>query len=238
MYIKVIGTGSSGNGYVIETSDWLILLEAGMKPQEMLDAIDYETSKVSGCFISHEHIDHAKYAKKYSMYGFSIYASAEVSDRISQVYGTQIKSLKRMKKNHLDGLTVVPFKVPHNETECDGFLFEGNEIGKLLFMTDLELCPYNFHDVGINHVIVECNYSTKYVKMDDGNKEHVFKGHMEMETCKRFLQTVNTENLRSVGLVHLSSEHADKLELLDEISKILPDNVLVWVAEKGKKVEV
>ena len=38
MLMKCINSGSSGNGYAL-----------------MLRAIDYQTSKVAGCLISHEH---------------------------------------------------------------------------------------------------------------------------------------------------------------------------------------
>ncbi|WGU70681.1 hypothetical protein QIU18_00560 [Capnocytophaga canimorsus] len=38
-------------------------------------ALDFNVSKVQGLLITHEHIDHAKYAKKYQQSGFEIFAS-------------------------------------------------------------------------------------------------------------------------------------------------------------------
>ena len=56
MLVMVMNSGSSGNGYSIETDDGnILLLECGVKPREMLKAIGFQTSKVDGCLVSHEH---------------------------------------------------------------------------------------------------------------------------------------------------------------------------------------
>ena len=56
MLINVINSGSSGNGYVIDCGDEALLIECGVKPREMLSAISFQTAKVSGCIVSHEHL--------------------------------------------------------------------------------------------------------------------------------------------------------------------------------------
>lgn len=55
MLVKVIGSGSSGNGYALISGEDILLLECGVRAKDMLQAIDYETSKVNGCLLSHEH---------------------------------------------------------------------------------------------------------------------------------------------------------------------------------------
>ena len=55
-----------------------------------------------------------------------------------------------MKKTKIGNFTIIPFLVPHNETECDGFIIEHPSIGKLLFITDAEMCPYDMSQMGIN----------------------------------------------------------------------------------------
>lgn len=55
MLIKVIGSGSSGNGYALISGEDILLLECGVPAKEMLKAIDYQASKISGCLLSHEH---------------------------------------------------------------------------------------------------------------------------------------------------------------------------------------
>jgi phosphoribosyl 1,2-cyclic phosphodiesterase len=70
--VTVLGSGSSGNGYVINTNGEYLLLECGVHPKEMLKAINFETAKVSGCLCSHAHNDHARYIREYQKYGFPV----------------------------------------------------------------------------------------------------------------------------------------------------------------------
>lgn len=53
--MKCNGSGSSGNGYALISDDEILLIECGVPAMEMLKSINYQTSKVAGCLISHEH---------------------------------------------------------------------------------------------------------------------------------------------------------------------------------------
>lgn len=55
MLVKTINSGSSGNGYALISGEDILLLECGVPAKEMLKSIDYQTSRVSGCLLSHEH---------------------------------------------------------------------------------------------------------------------------------------------------------------------------------------
>lgn len=55
MLLKVNGSNSNGNGYSLIDGNEIILIECGVSAKEMLRAIDYQTGKVAGCLISHEH---------------------------------------------------------------------------------------------------------------------------------------------------------------------------------------
>lgn len=132
----------------------------------------------------------------------------------------------------IGGFGVIPFQVPHNETACDGFLINHAEFGNLLFITDAEMCPYDMSKVGINHVLVECNYSIDYLDVTEVNKNHVLYGHMELQTCKRLLKAIYSPNLKTVGLIHLSSVNGNPDRFREEIQNELP-TAYVWVAQKG-----
>lgn len=140
--------------------------------------------------------------------------------------------LKPMNKVLIGGFTVVPFMVPHGETDCEGFMIQHANFGRLLFMTDLEMCQYDMSMAGINHLLIECNYSKQYVNLNDPNTAHIFRGHMELQTCRRFISTVYSENLKSIGLIHLSNKNADSEAFRSIISNDFP-GPLVWVADKN-----
>lgn len=137
-----------------------------------------------------------------------------------------------MKRSNVGTFSAVPFVVPHNGTECDGFLIEHESFGKLLFITDAEMCPYDMSGQGVNHLMIECNYSADYISVEAANKAHIMQGHMELQTCKRFIRTVYGENLKTIGLLHLSNDNADAERFRKEIKDEFPD-CYVWVASKN-----
>lgn len=238
MKLKVINSGSKGNGYALITGEEILLLECGVPAKEMLKVIAYQTSKVVGCLISHGHSDHAKHINDYMKYGIKCYSSDEVQGDIETVYGEKIVGLQRRKQQNVGSFSIIPFHVPHNDTECDGFLMKHKEIGNLLFITDAEYCPYDFSKMGINHVMIECNYSKDYLANDSENYGHVLRGHMELQTCKRLIQTVNSLSLRSIGLLHLSDENGNPERFKYEVEDLVDCDVDVWIAEKEVKKEL
>lgn len=238
MVVKTINSGSKGNGYALISGEDVLLLECGVPAKDMLKTIDYQTSKVVGCLLSHEHGDHAKYIKQYMQYGVKVYGSDEVQSNIELIYGEKIEGIKRMNRKKLGSFSVIPFRVPHGETECDGWLIDSPE-GKLLFITDAEYCPYDFSKMHINYGLIECNYAEDYIRIEDSSPKynHVLTGHMELETCKRLIQKINNVSLRSIGLIHLSAGNGNPVRFTEEIQEIVDCDVNVWVAEKGAEKE-
>lgn len=53
--IRIAGTGSSGNCYVIETPDDILIVELGIKFRDILKTINFGEGirKVRGCMVSH-----------------------------------------------------------------------------------------------------------------------------------------------------------------------------------------
>lgn len=238
MKVKVIDSGSKGNGYILENESEILLIEAGVNAKEMLQAINYKTGKVVGCIVSHVHLDHAKYVSDYMGYGIDVYGSNAVAKDIEKSFGQKIKQMERRKKQVVGGFTIIPFPVPHNDTECDGFLIIHDELDSLLFITDAEYCKYDFSKVKVSHIMVECNYSMDYVKHDYANIEHILKGHMELETCKRLVRANSSNNLRSVGLLHLSNGNANLMRFKGEVEEQVDCDVNVYIAERGFETDL
>lgn len=171
-------------------------------------------------------------------YGIKVYTSDEVQADIETVMGEKTISLQRMKRQKIGSFELVPFHVPHGETECDGWLIDTPD-GRILFVTDAEYCPYDFSKMHINYGLIECNYSQDYLNKeeDSGKYGHVLTGHMELETCKRLIQSINSNSLRSIGLIHLSAENGNPQRFRDEIRSVVDSDVNVWIAEKGAEKE-
>lgn len=171
-------------------------------------------------------------------YGINVYSSDEVQSDIETIMGERTIGLQRMKRKQMGSFSVIPFHVPHGETECDGWLIDSPE-GKLLFITDAEYCPYDFSKMNINYGLIECNYSMDNISFehDEVKNRRVIQTHMEVQTCKRLIQSINSNSLRSIGLIHLSAENGNSGVFRDEIRSVVDSDVDVWCAGKGTEKE-
>lgn len=57
MMLRVINSGSNANGYALVGDKETLLLEAGCKPKDMKEAVDFNVSSIVGCIVSHTHLD-------------------------------------------------------------------------------------------------------------------------------------------------------------------------------------
>ena len=60
MKLKVLSSNSSGNAYILEDKDEILLIECGVSFKKIKEGINFDLNKVVGVLISHEHKDHSK----------------------------------------------------------------------------------------------------------------------------------------------------------------------------------
>lgn len=118
------------------------------------------------------------------------------------------------------------------ECPCYGFLITHKEMGKLLYITDTELIKWKFKD--INHILLGVNYDKDLIDRDNtGKANHVFRGHLSIDTACDFVKANHSNSLQNVIICHLSSENADKDSFIAKMKNAV--NVAnVDVAEQGK----
>lgn len=238
MTLKCIGSGSSGNSYaLIDNDNKILLLDLGLPAKEIKQAIDYRISDVVGAVVTHRHSDHSKSVEDFEKMGIHPYRPY-VEDRpyipsyipvhfkkfTVQAFDLTSKDGKWMHTN-ADG----------SECPCYGFLITHPDMGRLLYVTDTELVKWRFKD--INHILISCNYQSKYMECGEAKRNHVLMGHMELETVKEFIKTNNSNALRNVILCHLSRDNANAEEMVAEVQKIVP-GANVDYARAGLEVEL
>lgn len=230
MKISVLGSSSAGNGYIIQNDREALILECGCKVESALKALDYNTSKVLGCIITHEHGDHAKYIDEYSK-KFPIYAS-------SGTYGTIDNSVKfnhyvvcKLKQFTIGNFKIIPFDTVHDAREPLGFIIEHEEIGRLVFITDSAFVKYKFGKVDI--FMVECNYN-KIEDVQEERRARLINSHMNLETSLELVKSNDISKLRQIVLIHISEENGDKELFKKKFQEEF--GVQIEIAEKGKKI--
>lgn len=111
-------------------------------------------------------------------------------------------------------------------------------MGKLLFLTDLEYCKYNFSGLQVENVMCECNYSMEFVDRNEPNYEHRLRGHMSLDTALKFISTNDNPSLRNVVLIHLSDKSGNPALFKQKAEETIKYGADVYIAEKGLEVDM
>lgn len=218
---------------MVDNDNKILLLDLGMTVREIKRAVDYRISDVVGAVVTHAHADHARSVKDFESMGILVFAPYKSLEPMG-LYGWK-GTIQAFDLTDQDG----HFKHTNadgSECPCYGFLITHPEMGRLLYITDTEFCKWRFK--GINHILISCNYQSKYITDDDAKRNHVLRGHMELETVKEFVKVNKSNSLRNVILCHLSNENANAEEIVAEVKKVAGMGVNVDYAEKGKEWEL
>jgi phosphoribosyl 1,2-cyclic phosphodiesterase len=245
MNLKVLATGSSGNCYILENDDTALIIEAGVTLKKVKEALNFNTSKVVGCLISHSHGDHSKYAISYMDNGINCFMSSHTAEEIDTkgdmpAHLPYFDKLLKYGGFKIGDFLVVPFELEH-DVKCFGFQIDHADIGRLVFITDTDYSPYAFNNV--NHWMVECNYSDKIIdaKLMYGNinphlHRRVKNSHMSLETAIELFKANNLNVTRNIVLIHGSEGNSDPEEFKAEVMGATGKPV--YVAEKGMEVNL
>lgn len=236
MELTVLGSSSSGNGYILQSGDEAIILEAGVSLAITKQALKFNTDKVKGCFVTHLHGDHSKFISLYEK-TFPVYANSHVIESRKLRQTTEAKAGKGIK---VGNFKVLPFNAFHDVPTL-GYYIHHPEMGYLLFLTDSFMTENTFKEV--NHMMVECNYSDAALQaaIERGDthpamRRRLMTTHMELNTVAKFISSHSLENVYNIILLHLSRFNSDRKEFSETITATTGKNIMI--AEAGMKVEL
>lgn len=182
-----------------------------------------------GCdYKSHPPLDHSKSVEDFEAMGIQI---------LAPYLGDSCKPI------NMGGFTVKPFDLTTidgswthtnadgTECPCYGFLITHKEMGRMLYITDTELIKWRFK--GINHILLGVNYDKDLVDTDNPKANHVFRGHLSIDTACDFVKANDSDSLQNVIMCHLSSENADRDSFIEKMKNAV-NGANVDVAEQGK----
>ena len=222
MKLKCLGSGSSGNCYLLEDNKEALIIEAGISFREVKRALDFNIFKIVGVVVSHSHGDHARRCYEYENVGIPVFKPYE------SVTGRQLCTF--------GNFVIHSFSLIH-DVPCCGFLINHPDMGYFLYASDTEYIKYRFAgSIAPNYILVEANYSADLIDPGAENRTHVLTGHMELQTTLEFLRKNRSPALQKVILCHLSSNNADPVGFEQEVKQVV--GCPVWIAEKGLVVDV
>lgn len=236
MKLKIIGSNSAGNAYILENNQEALLIECGLPFEKIKQALDYDIKKVVGCVLTHEHGDHAKAARHVMAAGINVFATEGTINALELNKSHRAVATFSGDEFRLGGFRIKPFDVQHDVAEPVGFLIQHNECGRVLFLTDSYYCKYRFP--GLNNIIIEANYCKQILdrRMHAGENpkflhDRVITSHMSLANCKQMLGSNDLTAVNNIVLIHLSDGNSDARRFKKEVEE--QTGKAVHVAEAG-----
>ncbi|QFR24108.1 MBL fold metallo-hydrolase [Schleiferilactobacillus harbinensis] len=231
--LTVIGSGSSGNCYVLDNGTDQLMIEAGLPWKRVGPKLGFDYSRIKGLLVTHEHGDHAKYIKQYLQH-----TSAPVYMTLGTALALKMGSyrlvvIKARKSFHVGTWTVTPFETEHDAAEPVGFLLDAPAGDRVLYVTDTYFVRYRFSDVTM--MMVEMNYSEQEVALNHADgllpsalEKRIQRSHMAEATALEFIEANVSPKLQQVILIHTSQANSNPVDFVRKTEEIT--GVPVYIA--------
>lgn len=225
MDIKVIASGSSGNATMISDGKTALLLDAGISIKDLERGSGFTLSRVSACFVTHEHQDHSKACKDLAKRGIDIYASAGTLQTIN-ADGHRYKAVLPLTTFSVGTFDIMGYDVKHDAAEPFGYLFYSRQTSeKLLYFVDTAYVRYSFSNV--DYFVVECNHGEQELRDSVSSgiispelAARIAKNHFSLERLLNFLKANDLSRVREIHLVHLSDNNSNERRFKREVQQL------------------
>ena len=224
MELQIIGTGSSGNAYVLRSDDGCLLLDAGLPYAEIMQGLVFDTSSLRGALITHSHMDHARAMPNLLAAGIDVYATSETSRAImGEAMPYALHTFLVGHRFDVGNWQVKSFETEHDVSGAVGFLLRSGLSGqRVLYLTDSYYCKYKFS--GLTHIVVECNHNSEIIekrwkagKIAPDMYLRLKRSHFSLERLLIYLKALDLSRCVKIVLVHLSDENSNESKMVSEV---------------------
>ncbi len=232
MRLKVIGSGSKGNCYIMTANNGEnIIIEQGLNFKKILAAMDFDLSKTQFGLCTHLHKDHSLSTRELMNHGIDVVISKKEAEA-EHIAGIdyRLKTIAHKETFKKGNFEVMAFNVNHDTPEPLGFLIRHPESGVTLFLTDTNYSPFKFP--GLNNLIIEANFceSIMQERFDKGYlqaflRDRIYKNHLSLANCKEILRVNDLTAVNNILLIHLSDSNSDSRRFQSEVYEQTLKNV-------------
>ena len=219
MRFASLGSGSEGNGLVVEADDTRILIDCGFGVRDTtarLARLGIEPESVAAILVTHEHSDHVggvpAFAARHGIPVWLTFGTLQVVGerfaRNERVYGFDSHDAFE-----IGALEIRPFPVPHDAREPVQFVVGDGE-HRLGVLTDLGVSTRHVESSlsGCDALVLECNHDAGMLAESDYPyplKQRIAGrlGHLDNAAAAALLASLDTSRLRHIVAAHLSQQN-------------------------------
>jgi phosphoribosyl 1,2-cyclic phosphodiesterase len=215
MRIRSLASGSSGNAYLLESGDDLLLIDCGIGIRQIQSALHAWGKKIrdlGAVVISHEHSDHVRSLASFLRYRTPIYTTLGTANALG-LGSDRFTTIRYTETVEIGCLSITPIATSHDAAEPCGLLIEAaertvglitdlgtvtDEIGSYASRCELLILESN-HD----REMLRCGpYPTHLKRRVAGNF-----GHLSNDQAGGFLAEIATATSgpSEIWLAHLSA---------------------------------
>jgi phosphoribosyl 1,2-cyclic phosphodiesterase len=214
-----IGSGSEGNGLLVEAGATRILIDCGFniaETERRLARVGLQPADLAAILVTHEHDDHAggvgRFARRFEIPVYLTYGTYVAM-------GAQGALLPRLTliDTHfpfaIGELEIHPYPVPHDAREPSQFVFSDGDV-RLGLLTDAGASTPHIERMlsGLDALVLECNHDLEMLR--NGAYPPSLKrrisgrlGHLDNATAAAIVGSVDCSRLRHVIAAHLSAQN-------------------------------
>jgi len=212
-----LGSGSKGNGTLVQFGDQLLLIDCGFTIKEVerrIARLGYLPSDITGILVTHEHGDHLKGVPPLSRkYKLPVYMTPGTFRSKSMGELPQLHLVEGYQTFELGDISIEPVAVPHDAREPAQFVFTaGNK--RLGILTDLGSISSHVEERfnECDALVLEANYDPMMLAQGpypQSLKQRVGGpwGHLSNQQTAGFLERVNKDRLKQLVVAHLSQKN-------------------------------
>ncbi|SEB07648.1 Phosphoribosyl 1,2-cyclic phosphodiesterase [Thiothrix caldifontis] len=212
-----LGSGSKGNGTLIESGKTRILLDCGFtlgETERRLYRLGCPPQSLTAILITHEHGDHAAGVGRLSRrYNIPVWLTVGTYHAMRDTNFAHTHYINVHQALEIQDLQVIPFPVPHDAREPCQFVF-GNGCRKLGILTDVgSHTPLILQMLQrLDALMLECNYDA--MMLANGAYPPSLKarvagryGHLDNNQSTYLLEQLDLSQLQHLIGMHLSENN-------------------------------
>lgn len=226
MELKILGSGSKGNCYILDNGKEALVIECGIPFGRVKKAMDFDISRIKGALVSHEHGDHSQAIVPFLTSFIPVYMSAGTAEVMDLQDEPEVVMMPTKTVFLIGNFKVMAFHVFHDAAEPYGFLVYHQEMGTMLFATDTRYLrhePLGHEDVirfpEVNNILIECNYRQDILEANVASgrlfpqlAKRTQLTHCSFDECKAILLHQDLTKVNNIVLIHLSDGNGNAEE--------------------------
>lgn len=218
MRFAYLGSGSEGNGLVVESGGTRVLLDCGFTLTETaarLARLGLTPADLAAVVVTHEHDDHlggvARFARRNRLEVWSTRGTLRGLE--ARFEGVTVRWIEGYQAFRIGDLSLQPYPVPHDAAEPAQFVFSDGS-RRIGVLTDVGCSTPHIEQTlrGCDALLLECNHDLQMLRNSAypaSLKQRISGrfGHMDNDSAARLLAAVAGSRLQHVVAVHLSQQN-------------------------------